>query len=108
MKKLQKLNGRDLQGLSPTKQSIFKSGRRNWSFIASVPGDPHEFRCNICSRNLKCGHQGIADIKHHMATKGHQNVAKGMTTQSKLTFKSTPSTDNNVIKIHLRLLSIVI
>lgn len=63
--------------------------KTKWPFIASVPGNPHGFRCNICSKNLSCQHQGVADIKAHIATKSHQKCSKAFASQPRLNFRST-------------------
>ena len=75
------------------KTKYSKDWQKKWPFIASVPGDPQSFRCTLCSKNLKCSHQGATDVSHHIATKGHQQLAKGMSTQSKITFQSPIGSD---------------
>lgn len=77
-----------------------KDWQKKWPFVTSVPGDQHSFRCTLCSKNLKCGHQGAADVSHHIATKGHQQIAKGLATQSKITFQTPTLTKDKVTKLY--------
>ena len=60
-----------------------------WPFVLAVPGNPHSFRCNVCSKILSCAHQGAADVKDHTATKTHQYLARSLATQPKLSFRSS-------------------
>ena len=86
------------------KTKFSKDWQKKWSFIVPSPGDPHSFRCTLCSKNLKCGHQGVADVKLHIATKGHQQLAKGLATQSKLSFQSNSSELADKVSLKLYLL----
>ena len=69
------------------KTKYSKDWESKWPFISSVPHKPHHFRCNLCLKELGCGHQGVSDVKDHILTKSHQKNATEMTTQSKLSFK---------------------
>ena len=70
-----------------------KDWERKWPFLAPVPHDPHRFRCNVCSKDLSCGHQGASDVKDHVLTKTHQKLTAQMTTQSTLAFKPAKAAD---------------
>lgn len=61
---------------------------KTWSFITAVPGDQHSFRCTLCSKTLSCSHQGISDVKTHIARKTHQRIGSQMSKQSQLSFAS--------------------
>ena len=62
--------------------------RKIWPFITSVPGLPHQFRCQICGKNLSCGRQGAADIRDHVSSQEHQAFAKSSSTLPKLSFNA--------------------
>ena len=66
--------------------------KTKWAFLAAVPGNPHSFRCNVCNKSLSCQHQGIADVKAHIATKSHQKNAKAVASQPRLNFRSADDT----------------
>ena len=75
---------RKLSGAFQYKTKFNKEWQKSWP-VSPVPGDPHSFKCNVCTKNLSCGHQGVADIKDHCATKSHLKLAKGMSSQISLT-----------------------
>lgn len=68
------------------KTSFSQEWKKTWPFLTSVPGKPHFFRCNVCDKKLSCAHQGVSDVKDHIATKSHQRLAKALETQPKLPF----------------------
>ena len=68
------------------KTKFSEEWKKTWPFVSAVPGSPHSFRCNLCAKNLSCGHQGVADVKDHVARQSHQKLAKTLATQPKLTF----------------------
>ena len=70
--------------------------KKSWQFISSVPGNPHQFRCNICAKVLSCAHQGVADVKAHIAKQSHQTLAKQSQTQSQLSFSSSDTLRDKV------------
>lgn len=70
------------------KTRFSKDWTMTWSFITAVPGDQHSFRCTLCSKTLSCGHQGISDVKTHIAGKNHQRIGSQMSKQSQLSFAS--------------------
>jgi len=53
------------------KSHFKKEWKNKWPFISCVSGLPHHLRCNVCSKELSCNHQGIKDVKDHIATQGH-------------------------------------
>ena len=67
-------------GSSKYKTKFSEDWRKIWPFVSAVPGSPHGFRCNVCSKILSCGHQGAADVKDHIATQSHQKLAKTLAT----------------------------
>ena len=70
-------------------KSRFKNEwKKQWPFISSVSGSPYCFRCNVCNKELSCSHQGVKDIKDHIATQKHQQLAKSLPTQQRLNFMS--------------------
>ena len=75
------------------KTKFSESWKWTWPFISSVACDPYRFRCNLCDKSLSCGHQGIADVKDHIATQSHQKLAKSMESQQKLCFTSNSLKD---------------
>ena len=68
------------------KTKFNKDWQRKWPFVLPVPGSPHSFKCSVCSKTLSCGHQGVADVRDHISTRSHLLLAKGMATQSRLSF----------------------
>lgn len=54
----------------------------------------NRFRCNICNRNIKCDHMGRSDVLKHCSTQSHQEHAKSMKSQSRLSFPSTSLSDD--------------
>ena len=54
------------------KSRFCRNWTKTWSFITAVPGDQHSFQCTLCSKILSCSHQGIRDVKAHIAGKTHQ------------------------------------
>ena len=70
------------------KSSFCKDWTKTWSFITAVPGDQHSFQCTLCSKTLSCSHQGISDVKTHIAGKTHQGIGSQMSKQSQLSFAS--------------------
>lgn len=87
-----------LMGAFRYKTSYCEEWKKTWPFVSSVPGNRHSFRCNVCDKNLSCGHQGAADIKDHIATQSHQKLAKLLATQPKLSF---PAADPLQDKVNL-------
>ena len=70
------------------KSSFSKDWTKTWSFITAVPGDQHSFQCTLCSKTLSCSHQGVSDVKTHIAGKTHQRIGSQMSKQSQLSFAS--------------------
>lgn len=70
--------------------------KKKWPFVSAVPGNPHSFRCNVCAKNISCGHQGAADVKSHVDSQTHQKLAKTVATQSKLSFTSADPLQDKV------------
>ena len=58
------------------KTKFSEEWKKTWPFVSAVPGSPHTFRCNVCAKNLSCGHQGVADVEDHIASQSHQKLAK--------------------------------
>jgi len=78
------------------KTSFSEEWKKTWPFVTSVPGNSHSFRCNICDKKLSCGHQGVSDVKDHIASKSHQKLAKVLATQPKISFPSAAPLQDKV------------
>ena len=78
------------------KTKFSEEWKKTWPFVSAVPGNPHQFRCNVCAKNLSCGHQGVADVKDHIASQSHQKLAKTLATQPRLTFTSADPLQDKV------------
>ena len=85
-----------ITGTFKYKTKFSNEWKKTWPFVAAVPGNPHSFRCNVCAKNLSCGHQGAADVKDHIATQNHQKLAKSLATQPKLSFRSANPLEDKV------------
>ena len=79
---------RKYTGAFQYKTSFRNEWRKAWPFIAPVPGSSHEFRCQVCNKNLSCGHQGATDIRDHVSSQKHQALAKSLSTQPRLSFNA--------------------
>ena len=75
------------------KSKFSKDWTKTWTFIASVPHDAFSFRCTVCCKTLSCAHQGITDVRSHIAGKNHQRLAREMEAQPQLSFKPDPLAD---------------
>lgn len=63
------------------KSKFSKDWTKTWSFVIPLPHSPFSFRCTVC-----CAHQGIADVRSHIAGKNHQRLARGLEAQTQLSF----------------------
>lgn len=81
------------------KTKYSKDWERKWPFLSPISHNPYRFRCNVCSKELSCGHQGASDVKDHVLTKSHQKLAAQMTTQSKLSFKEVDPLHDRVMNV---------
>ena len=62
------------------------------------------FRCNICSRNIKCDHMGKSDVLKHCSTQSHQDQARSLQSQSRLNFPTISiSTDKKRLEAEVRI-----
>ena len=71
------------------KTKFQKEWSKVWPFIAAIPGEPHNVRCNVCDKKINIAHQGAADIRSHLKSKKHNQLAKASATQKKLSFPSS-------------------
>ena len=71
-------------GAAIYKSKFQKSWKQCWPFITTVPGNPSQFYCNVCSKKLSCEHQGEADVKCHIESAMHTSNDKQLKTNSKL------------------------
>jgi len=54
-----------------------------WPFIK--PGTTqHHFWCDICRRELECGHQGRADVQRHIISDGHKKPQKSLESSQRI------------------------
>ena len=83
-------------GACKYRSSFSREWTKTWPFVSSVPGNPHMFTCNVCRKTLSCAHQGIADVKDHVATQSHKKLAKVLANQPKLSFPSSDPLKNRV------------
>ena len=85
------------------KTQFNKDWIRDYPFISPVHYNPNGFRC---MKNLSCAHQGVSDVKAHVATCSHQSKAKQMATQSRINFTSDPLADKVCLRyIHVLYIS---
>lgn len=75
-----------LTGTFHYKTSFSMEWEKMWPFVALVAGNPHSFQCTVCDKTLSCGHQGVSDVKDHIAGQRHQKLVKTLATQPKLSF----------------------
>ena len=68
------------------KTKFSKEWTKTWPFISAVPGDPFIARSNVCAKSVTISHQGAADIRSHVRSQSHTEIAKAAATQSKLSF----------------------
>ena len=46
-------------------------------FVSTRPDtDAYSFYCMVCKKNFNCKHQGIADVRRHEKSSGHQSRVK--------------------------------
>ena len=62
---------RKYTGAFQYKTSFRNEWRKNWLFITSVPGLPHEFRCQVCEKSdlWASGAADIGIMSHHRNTR---------------------------------------
>ena len=75
------------------KSKFSKDWTNTWAFIVFVPHDPFSFRCTVCCKTLSCAHQGIKDVRTHIAGKNHQRLSREMEAQTQLSFRPDPLAD---------------
>ena len=75
------------------KSKFSKDWTKTWTFIVSMPHDPFSFRCTVCCKTLSCAHQGITDVRSHIAGKNHQRLSREIETQTQLSFRPDPLAD---------------
>ena len=79
------------------KTKFSKEWMKKYPFISAVKNDPYLFLCNVCTKVLACGHQGVSDVKSHVKSKAHQQQATGSKTQAKITkYSSTDPIEKKV------------
>ncbi|XP_072168656.1 uncharacterized protein [Diadema setosum] len=66
-----KVKPRGKRGAATYKSSFKKEWSEIWPFIRMGITASH-FRCNICSQDMSCAHQGLFDIKRHISSSGHK------------------------------------
>ena len=76
---------------SPKKKKL---SQRKLSGATSYACSVKEFRCNVCSYNVSCSHQGETDLKCHCDGANHIKRQKALeNTRSLCSFGFTKSTD---------------
>ena len=79
------------KGAAIYKSKFQKSWTEKWPYIVDVTGNPHQFKCTICNRQLSCAHMGISDVQRHIEKDIHVKNAKSARSQSSLNFVSVSS-----------------
>ena len=90
------------------KTKFSEEWKKTWPFVSAVPGSPHKFRCNVCAKNLSCGHQGVADVKDHIASQSHQKLAKTLATQPRLTFTSADPLQDKITRAEVKIANFMV
>ena len=55
----------------------------------------YRFRCNICDKKILCDHMGKPDVIRHSKTKSHQEQARSLRLQPRLSFTGPSSTETS-------------
>ena len=88
------------RGASTYRTKYNREWEKTYPFVRPVHGDPHAFRCSVCLKNIRCAHQGIADVKSHIKSVCHQKLSKNMASQPRLSFSSHDSLTDKVYLIN--------
>jgi hypothetical protein len=81
-----------------TYKTIFnKEWSKEWPFIKDVKGNPHQFLCTICNRQINCSHMGQCDVERHIEKDMHTKNVKATRHQSTLNF--LPKSDSIMTKV---------
>ena len=75
----QDLNNNDDEGPMPKKscQQRFKDIYQDtWNFICASKKGETFFHCTVCAIDIACAHRGKSDVRRHVGTKNHIDLAK--------------------------------
>lgn len=81
-------NSRKNKGAALYQSSFQASWHARWPCVVPVKGNPHSFRCTLCSKVVSCAHQGERDVTRHIASAQHQQNAKALKGTAPLKFAS--------------------
>lgn len=91
---------RKYTGAFQYKTSFRNEWRKNWLFITSVPGLPHEFRCQVCEKSDLWA-SGSRRYWDHESSQKHQALPKSLSTQPKLSFNAADPLQDKVLHLSL-------
>ena len=60
--------------------------------VSPANGNEYAFYCIPCKKNVSCSHQGFNDVRRHMKSTNHANMAKAITNNQKVSDMFAPST----------------
>jgi hypothetical protein len=96
------LNNNDDEGLMPKKscQWFKDSYQDTWNFICASKKGETFFHCTVCAIDFACAHGGKSDVRRHVGTKNHIDLAKvKQNCRSMKTFISSPNMTNSEIDL---------
>ena len=95
------LNNND-EGPMPKKscQGFKDSYQDTWNFICASKKGETFFHCTVCAIDIACAHGGKSDVRRHVGTKNHIDLAKvKQNCHSMKTFMSSPNMTNSEIDL---------
>ena len=95
------LNNND-EGPMPKKscQRFKDSYQDTWNFICASKKGETFFHCTVCAIDIACAHGGKSDVRRHVGTKNHIDLAKvKQNCRSMKTFMSSPNMTNSEIDL---------
>ena len=98
----QDLNNNDDEGLMPKKscQRYKDSYQDTWNFICASKKGETFFHCTVCAIDIACAHGGKSDVRLHVGTKNHIDLAKvKQNCRSMKTFIISPNMTNSEIDL---------
>ena len=98
----QDLNNNDDEGPMPKKScQRFKDSYQDiWNFICASKKGETFFHCTVCAIDIACAHGGKSDVRRHVGTKNHIDLAKvKQNCRSLKTFINSPNMTNSEIDL---------
>ena len=96
------LNNNDDEGPMPKKscQRFKDSYQDTWNFICASKKGETFFHCTVCAIDIACAHDVKSDVRRHVGTKNHIDLAKvKQNCRSMKTFISSPDMTNSEIDL---------